>query len=116
MTVNEFIKASDFEVICEGDNLALDIKNSVYCCDLLSYAMVRAPEDGLWVTVMGNRNVVAVASLTETAAVIIADGSVPDEEALAAAKEHGITLLKSGLPVYETAKTAEKIAFGIIAE
>ena len=39
----------------------------VYCCDLLSVAMANAPMDGVWVTVMGNRNVVAVASLTMTA-------------------------------------------------
>ena len=29
----------------------------IYCCDLLSLAMARAPADCAWVTVMGTKNV-----------------------------------------------------------
>ncbi len=108
MTVQQLIDHCKFDIICDGDGLDSAITPDIYCCDLLSYAMVRAPQDGVWVTVMGNRNVVAVASLTDTACVIIADGSVPDEDALSAAREQGVVLLKSGLPVFETAKLVEQ--------
>ena len=75
----------------------------VFCCDLLSVAMARAPENSAWVTVMTNANVVAVASLTDVACVILAEGYHFDAPAIEAAKKGGITLLESDLPVYETA-------------
>ena len=46
----------------------------IFCCDLLSIAMSKAPAGGVWVTVMGNRNTLAVASLTDTACIILAEG------------------------------------------
>ena len=33
--------------------------SKVFCCDLLSIAMSKAPADGVWVTVMGNKNTLA---------------------------------------------------------
>ena len=74
----------------------------VFCCDLLSVAMARAPEGSAWVTVMTNANVVAVASLAEVACVVLAEGFDYDEAALKAAKGK-VTLLRSCDPVYETA-------------
>ena len=64
--------------------------------------MARAPEDSVWVTVMGNKNVIAVASLTDVACVVIAEGYDFDQDAVEAAKGQ-VTLLKSSLPVFETA-------------
>lgn len=74
----------------------------VYCCDLLSLAMASAPQGSVWVTVLGNRNVVAVASLAEVSAVVLAQGGNFDAQALEAA-EGTVTLLRSTEPVYETA-------------
>ncbi|MBR4232825.1 MAG: hypothetical protein IKR95_06420 [Oscillospiraceae bacterium] len=76
--------------------------NGVFCCDLLSVAMARAPEGSAWVTVMTNANVVAVASLAEVACVVLAEGFEYDEAALNAARGK-VTLLRSNEPVYETA-------------
>lgn len=75
----------------------------VFCCDLLSVAMARAPEGSAWVTVMTNANVVAVASLTDVACVVLAEGYDYDPAAVAAAEKGQITLLRSKLPIYETA-------------
>ena len=75
----------------------------VFCCDLLSVAMARAPENSAWVTVMTNANVVAVASLADVACVVLAEGYHYDDAAVEAAKKGHITLLCSSLPVYETA-------------
>ena len=100
MTVSKLIEAAGLEPVSveEKDR---DIEK-VYCCDLLSVAMSRAPENGAWVTVMGNQNVIAVASLTEVSVVIIAEGMRFDQAAIDAAKGK-VTLLRSPLPVYETA-------------
>ncbi len=108
MNVAQFIEKTGFTVLCEGDSTRV-VEKKIYCCDLLSYCMTKAPTDGVWVTVMGNMNVVAVASLTDTAVVVIADGTEPDEAALQKAIGQDITMLKSSMPVYETALLADRI-------
>ena len=76
--------------------------SGVFCCDMLSIAMGKAPADSAWVTVMGNRNVIAVATLADVSCVIIAEGYDFDEDALEAARGK-VSLMKSQLPVFETA-------------
>ncbi len=72
-----------------------------YVGDLLSWVMGRAEADSVWVTIMSNINVVAVASLADVACVIMAEGVDPDTEALKKAEAEGINLLKSTLTSYE---------------
>lgn len=107
MTVRELIKLETFEVISEGDNPDRKI-TLPYCCDLLSIAMGRMPAGAAWVTVMSNVNTLAVASLTDAALVILAEGSVMNEEAVSKAREKGITVLATGLPVFEAALSVYK--------
>lgn len=71
--------------------------NGGYCGDLLSWVMGRAESGQAWVTIMSNVNVVAVASLTEVAAVIMADGVSPDADALKKAEEQQVNILSSPL-------------------
>ena len=99
MTVNDVVKIPEFETVWEEEDRQV---TSVFTCDLLSICMAKAPEDSAWVTVMGNRNVIAVASLADVSCVIAAEGCSFDEEAVEAAKGK-VTLLKSPLPVFETA-------------
>ncbi len=99
MTVNEIIDMPEFIPVIQEDDRSVE---KMFCCDLLSVAMARAPEDSCWVTVMGNRNVVAVASLTDVACVVLAEGYSYDDDAVEAAKGK-VTLLKTSLPVYEAA-------------
>ena len=75
----------------------------VFCCDLLSIAMGTAPADGVWVTVMGNKNTLAVASLTDTACIVLAEGVSLDEGTLEKAEEEGIAVLSTELPVFDIA-------------
>jgi hypothetical protein len=74
-----------------------------YCGDLLSWVMGRAPHDSIWVTIMSNRNVIAVAVLAEIRAILFAEGVLPDEEMCEKAKEEGIALLTSEKPTFELA-------------
>ncbi len=102
MTVQQLIEKNIFERIWQGDDTSAQI-TKVYCCDLLSIAMGRAPEGGAWVTVMGNMNTLAVASLTETACIILAEGAQLDALALKKAQEQGITVFATQAPIFETA-------------
>lgn len=76
----------------------------VYAGDLLSRAMSRIGESELWVTIMSNANVVAVASLTEASLVILAEGVELMPEAMKAAKEQNIGVYSSEDTVYELCK------------
>ena len=75
----------------------------VYCGDLLSHVMGKAPAGSAWVTVMNNINSVAVASLTEIACIVFADGIAPSDEVLERAGEKGISIALSASSIFETA-------------
>ena len=103
MTVKELIEKTGFSVIHVADSAEETEITKAYCCDLLSVAMSRVPEGAAWVTVMSNLNTLAVASLTEAACVIIAEGAAIDEPVRAKAKQQDITLLFTELPVFDAA-------------
>ena len=108
MKLSEFIKKSDFEVVSEGDNTDTEL-SKVFCCDLLSIVMSKNPAGSVWVTVMGNMNSVAVCVLTEGGCIVLAEDISPDEVMLQKAKQQGVTVLKSGLPVFYTGLIAHNI-------
>ncbi len=108
MTKQEFIKRCNFTVINEGDNLNRKVETP-FCCDLLSIAMSRMPVGAVFVTVMGNINTLAVASLTEVACVILAEGITLDAAALSKSKREGVTILATDLPIFEAAYQAYQI-------
>lgn len=74
---------------------------NVYAGDLLSWVMSHATEGDVWITIMSNVNVAAVASLTETACVILAEGVQPDEETVQAAQEKDVTIFTDKRSAYE---------------
>lgn len=102
MTVKDLIDSKVFDVINIGEDTDRSIEK-VFCCDLLSVAMGKAPSGCAWVTVMGNMNTLAVASLADAAAVIMAEGAVLDDTARKKAVEQEITVLKTELPVFDAA-------------
>ncbi len=75
-----------------------------YIGDLMSLAMARLEEGNIWITIQTNLNVVAVAALKEAGCVILADGAVPDKDAVAKAEEEDICLLTSEESAYNIAK------------
>ena len=107
MTVKQAAERLGFAILAGEDSLKREIEK-VYCCDLLSFVMGRAPADSAWVTVMGNINAMAVATLADTACIVLAENAALDEDAAAKANLMDIAVLRSGLPVYETAKAIEQ--------
>ena len=102
MTVQELIDGGIFGVVNAGEGLEREITKP-FCCDLLSIAMGRAPEGCAWVTVMGNMNTLAVASLADAACVIMAEGAALDEAARKKAADQEITVLETEEPIFEAA-------------
>lgn len=102
MTVQDLIDAIPLTVF-HLDDPDRPVTGGGYCGDLLSWVMGRAPADGVWITIMSNVNVAAVAALTDVACVVLAEGVVPDAPLLDKAKAQGITLLGTGLSTYDCA-------------
>lgn len=72
-----------------------------YTGDLLSWVMGRAQSGDCWITIMSNANIVAVASLADTAAVVLAEGVLPDAGVLDLAEKKEINLFTSEKPAYQ---------------
>lgn len=94
-----------FELIC-GDEERQII--GCYIGDLLSLAMSRIEKDNAWITIQSNINIVAVASLMEAGCIIICDGFTPDEGVVERANMQEVTILRTELSAYETAKILTK--------
>ena len=101
MTVNELAKVQGFSPITlpDGDR---EVKG-VYIGDLLSWVMGRAGVNNAWITIMSNINTVAVATLADTACIILAEGVTLENDVLETAKQKGINVLTSSLTAYEIA-------------
>lgn len=102
MTVNEIEKELGLTRVCGGgaDNRAV---TGCHIGDLLSLVMSRAKSGDAWITIQGNINVPAVASLTDCAMVIIAEGMKLDPQAKSRADMEDI-------PVFESDKSAFELA------
>ena len=77
--------------------------SGVYIGDLLSWVMGRAGADEAWITIMSNRNIVAVATLADTACILLAEGVVPDEGVAQLAADKGVNLLSAPQSAYALA-------------
>ena len=80
-----------------------------YVGDLLSWVMGNAFGGCAWVTIMTNRNIVAVATLIEMACIILAEGCELDDEVLALAEAQGVNVLNSPLGAYEICVELSKV-------
>ncbi len=102
MTIGELIESGMFQLVHQGEGTEREISKP-FCCDLLSIAMGKAPEGAVWVTVIGNVNTLAVATLTDVACLVLAEGAALDENAGRKAVEEGITVMRTEEPIFDAA-------------
>lgn len=100
MKVSELLAHGFESVALPDDSREID---GVYIGDLLSWVMGRAQMDNAWITIMTNVNVIAVASLADTACVILAEGVEMPEDLVQTALDKDVNILRSSEPIYETA-------------
>ncbi len=103
MTVLEFVQKNEYNLLSGADNAAQTSISGVYICDLLSMAMAGVKDRNLWITVHTNINIVAVASLTNAACVVIPESIPVDELTIKRAEEQGIVLVQAPHDSYEIA-------------
>jgi hypothetical protein len=101
MSLAEIIQKLNLTVLTTSKNFSEIHPGGGYCADLLSCVMAGAKPGDLWVTLQAHINIVAVAALTDCAAIIISEGAVPEPEVIAKANSQGVTLLGSSQDTYQ---------------
>ena len=101
MTVKEFIEKYELQVLSLPDP-DREIKGC-YIGDLLSWVMGRAQADNVWITIMSNINIAAVAALADVSVVVLAEDVTPDENVIQTAQAKNVNIVRSALPAFETA-------------
>ena len=93
MTVKELSETYGFSVLTmpEPDR---EVRGG-YVGDLLSWVMGRAEADQVWITIMSNVNTLAVASLSDVSAVLLAEGVTLEPALIETAGQKGINVLRS---------------------
>lgn len=102
MTVEAFAKEAQLTVL-RMPTPEREVKGA-YVGDLLSWVMGKADAGNVWITIMSNVNIVAVATLADTSCILLAEGVVPEEDVLDTASQKGVNILSSELSAYELAK------------
>lgn len=101
MTVKQLAELEHFSSVTLPDpDRSID---GVYIGDLLSWVMGRASSGDAWITIMSNVNILAVASLADTACIIVAENVKLDAEVIKTAEEKNINIIYSAVGAYETA-------------
>lgn len=106
MTVNDLLKNDRFKAVAlpEGDREI----TGVYIGDLLSWVMGKARSGDAWITIMSNVNILAVASLTDCACIILSEDVALEEEVIKTAENKGINVLSFSGSSFEAAVCLEK--------
>jgi predicted transcriptional regulator len=100
MQVKDIISILDLKIFGGNQGLEREISGG-YTSDLLSDVMGHADSGKVWITLQTHKNVIAIASLKELAAVILIKGLEPDADMLAQAEEEGIAVLGSNEQAFE---------------
>ena len=109
MLVKNIVEKLDLKVCSGANGLNREIEGG-YTSDLLSDVMGNADESHVWVTLQTHKNIMAIASLKELAAIVLVKGYEPDADAAEQSNEEGIPILSSEEEAFElTGKLYELI-------
>ena len=81
MKITDIIGHLDLKVFCGETNLDRYVVGG-YASDLLSDVMGHADSGSIWITLQNHKNVMAIASLKELAAIILVKGIEPEPDML----------------------------------
>lgn len=109
MTVSEIAKELNLKFYTCEDMASKREAHGCYIGDLLSFAMSKVEMNNVWITIQTNVNIVAVATLSEAACIIITDGCVPDKLAIEKANEQEMIILGGSITAYEAAAALARL-------
>lgn len=108
MTIKEMMETLGLRLAAGPEGMLDREITGVYCCDLISHAMAKLDSGNVWITVHTNLNVVAVASLTDAACVVVPENIEIEEQSINRANEKQVLMLSSD-------KSAAELSFEMIS-
>ena len=102
MKINEIVEKLGLKVFSGENGLEKEISGG-YVSDLLSDVMGHADQKNIWITLQTHKNVMAIASLKDLAAVVIVKGFKPEKDTLEKSNEEAIPILGTDLETFEIA-------------
>lgn len=100
MQVSDIVNALNLTVYSGKSGLTREVDGG-YVSDLLSDVMGHADTGNVWVTLQNHKNVMAIASLKDLAAVILVKGIEPEPDTLSQSNEEQIPILGTDLETFE---------------
>ena len=109
MNLTELASSLNLETVHSAD-LDREVKGA-YTGDLLSWVMTRLDADCVWITIMNNVNVIAVASLADASCVIFTENAEIPDEVIEKAKLQNINLFKTNKTSFEISYLIGKLLY-----
>lgn len=100
MKVTELVENLKLTVLSGENGLENEITGG-YSSDLLSDVMGHAKEGQVWITLQTHKNVMAIASLKDLAAVILVKGLEPEQDMATQSNVENIPVLGTALEAFE---------------
>ncbi len=100
MKVKEIVEQLGLVVFSGEKGLDNEIEGG-YVSDLLSDVMGFAQEGCVWLTLQTHKNIMAIATLKELAAVILVKGLEPEEDTMEVSNNEGIPILGTKEQTFE---------------
>jgi predicted transcriptional regulator len=102
MTVRQLAEKLNLQIMGGQQGLDNDVSGG-YVSDLLSDVMGNADMGQVWITLQTHKNVMAIASLKDLAAIILVRNHQPEEDTLSQSNEEGIPILGTDMSTFEVA-------------
>ncbi len=100
MKVSELVNTLGLKVYSGEAGLDKEIEGG-YTSDLLSDVMGNADAGFVWITLQTHKNIMAIASLKELAAIILVKGNQPEEDTAMQSDSEGIPILGTDSESFE---------------
>jgi hypothetical protein len=100
MTLQDIVAELDLTRLTVERDFSQVEPETGYASDLLSCVMAGARHHGVWVTLQSHTNIVAVAALLELGAVIITEGTKPEQDTIDKANDEEVNLFLTGKPTF----------------
>ncbi len=111
MKVNDIVENLSLKV-CSGEQGLDRVVEGGYTSDLLSDVMGNADADQIWITLQTHKNIMAIASLKDLAAVVLVKGYQPEVDTVLQSNEEGIPILSSEEEAFELTGKLYKLLKG----
>ena len=99
MKLKDIINVIDAKVLC-GEDLHETEVLSAYACDLMSDVLAFVEDQCMLLTGLINPQVVRTAEMMDMKAIVFVRGKEPEDDVLQLAKDAGIAVLATDLPMY----------------